>query len=290
MSSSQPANGEFVLSSASYGKSAVRLVKVDREGAQHILHDLTIEIKLEGDFAAAFAEGDNSQLLATDTMRNTVYALAQSHQFDNIELFGSTLARHFLENGPTVIRAHVRITEYPWSRISAGGQPHDHAFTRDAGERVAVVQATADGTTIDAGIDNLLILKTTNSGWENFVRDQYTTLPDTNDRILATLLTATWRYNAAAHDFSRLWPRIRAQILETFTDHYSPSVQNTLYRMGKAVLETFPEVERISFSLPNKHHLLFNLQPFGLENANQIFHVTSDPYGLIEGTVERLNG
>lgn len=283
----QTAHGAFVVSSARYGKSAVRLVKVDRNSLQHTLHDLNVEVALEGDFTVAYAEGDNRQLLATDTMRNTVYALAQSHALESIESFATTLARHFQQHGPTVSKATVRITEFPWSRISANNQPHDHAFTRDAGERIAEIQATADGITVEAGIDNLLILKTTNSGWEDFYRDEYTTLPDTNDRILATMLTATWHYNQTPQDFNQLWQNVRTQILETFTDHYSPSVQNTLYRMGTAVLERFPEVERIHFTLPNKHHIVFNLQPFGLQNTNQIFQVTSDPYGLIEGTVKR---
>lgn len=275
------------LTAARYGKSAVRLVKVDRSGATHTLHDLNVEIALEGDFAAAYVDGDNSQLLATDTMRNTVYAFAHSHTLEHVETFAVDLARHFLDHGPTVSGVSIDITHYPWSRITAHGQPHEHAFTRDSGERTVQVHASANDIQIEAGINNLLILKTTNSGWEHFYRDQYTTLPDTHDRILATMLSATWRYNETAHDFNHLWQGVRAQILETFTDHYSPSVQNTLYRMGQAVLQAFPEVERIHFTLPNKHHILFNLQPFGLENTNQIFQVTSDPYGLIEGTVER---
>jgi urate oxidase len=278
----------IILGATSYGKSAVRLVKVTRHEGRHDLCDLNVDIALEGDFAAAYTGGDNTRLLATDTMRNTVYALAKDHPIDSIESFGIALARHFLAAGPTVTAARVRIVEYPWSRIEAGGAPHEHAFTRDAGERVATVSATGGEVRVEAGIDNLLILKTTNSGWVNFHRDAYTTLPDADDRILATSLTAIWSYDAAEGlDYSALWRGVRGRILETFTDHYSPSVQNTLYRMGRAVLEAFPEVRKIHFTLPNKHHLLFNLAPFGLENPNQIFHVTSDPYGLIEGTVER---
>ncbi len=277
----------IVLGSTSYGKSMVRMVKVIRGADRHELRDLNVDIALEGDFTAAYTSGDNTKLLATDTMRNTVYALAKDESFDAIESFGITLARHFLAAGPTVTKARVRITEYPWSRIQVDGRPHEHAFSRDSSERTAVITATSEGITVEAGIDNLFILKTTNSGWENFARDQYTTLPDANDRIFATMLTATWTYNTSTADFNLLWQRVRARILETFTDHYSPSVQNTLYRMGAAVLEATPEVQKIHFSLPNKHHLLFNLQPFGRENNNEIFHVTSDPYGLIEGTVER---
>lgn len=281
-------SGSIVLGATSYGKSAVRLVKVERDAARHILHDLNVDIALSGDFGAAYTSGDNTRLLATDTMRNTVYALAKDHPLDSIESFGLALARHFLKAGPAVSGVRVAITEYPWARIAAGGGEHDHAFTRGAGERTALVSLADDAAEVSAGVDNLLILKTTNSGWEDFYRDQYTTLPDANDRILATMLTATWSYGPAADlPFSALWGDIRARILETFTDHYSPSVQNTLYRMGKAVLEAFPAVQKIHFSLPNKHHLLFNLKQFGLENKNEVFQVSSDPYGLIEGTVER---
>ncbi len=283
-----PETGITALGTTTYGKSAIRMVKVDRSTARHVLHDLNVDIALTGDFSAAYEGDDNTQLLATDTMRNTVYALAKDHPLDSIEAFGLVLFRHFMETGPTVEHVRIAVTEYPWARITAGGSEHDHAFTRDAGERTAVVSGSADAFDISAGINDLLILKTTNSGWEKFYQDQYTVLPDTNDRILATMLTATWSYGAATDlDFTALWNGVRGQILETFTDHYSPSVQNTLYRMGKAVLEAFPAVQKIYFKLPNKHHLLFNLKQFGIENANEIFQVTVDPYGLIEGTVER---
>lgn len=277
----------IALGATSYGKSAVRLVKVDRGAERHEIHDLSVDVQLEGDFAASYTGSDNTQMMATDTMRNAVYALAKGHALQSIEAFGLDLARHYLAAGPTVTAATVRIVEHPWARIPVGGAPHAHSFTREAGERVAIVRLDASGATVQAGVDSLLILKTTESGWVDFHRDAFTTLPDAADRILATSLTATWTYDGAGHDYTALWHGVRARILETFTDHYSPSVQNTLYRMGRAVLEAFPSVRRISFALPNKHHLPFNLAPFGLENPNEIFQVTSDPYGFIQGTVER---
>lgn len=278
----------IVLGPTSYGKSAVRLLKVSREANGHYIHDLSIDISLEGDFTAAYTGDDNQALLATDTMRNVVYALAKQHPLDSIEAFALVLARHFLAAGPTVERARVRVSEYPWHRIQSLGVAHPHSFVRDAGEHTALVVVGANELEITAGVDNLLILKTTASGWQNFHRDEYTTLPDSDERILATMLTASWSYGARHDlDFTGLWAPIRDRILETFTDHYSPSVQNTLYRMGRAVLESFPEVQRVRLTLPNKHHLLVDLAPFGLENRNEIFHVTSEPYGLIEGVVER---
>lgn len=270
-----------------YGKAEVRLVKVTRKPEHHEVHDLTVTVALEGDFGAAYMRGDNTGLLATDTMRNTIYALAQDHALQSVEEFGRTLVQHFLQAAPTVTRVRVQLIEYPWDRILVDGRPHEHSFVRGAGERTATVTGTATETQIEAGIDNLLVLKTTNSGWEGYLVDKYTTLPETNDRILATIVTAVWSYGAADLDYTRSWHGVRDTVLATFTDHYSPSMQNTLYRMGKAVLERFPAVEWIRFSFPNKHHLLFDLSRFGRENHNEVFHATSEPYGLIEGTVKR---
>jgi urate oxidase len=277
-----------VLGQNDYGKSEIRLVKVVRGVDPHELRDLTVDVVLEGDFEAAHLRGDNTGLLATDTMRNTVYALAKDYLTGSIEEFGSVLVNHFLDAGPTVEHARVRIVEHPWNRIQVDGRGHEHSFVRDSGERTAVVRGDPDGSRAESGIDDLLVLKTTNSGFEGFLRERYTTLPETDDRILATMITASWLYgDTTGLDFDGLWRGVRQRILETFTDHYSPSVQDTLYRMGKAVLEGFPEVEKIHFSLPNKHHLLYDLGRFGMENNNEIFHATSEPYGLIEGTVER---
>jgi urate oxidase len=274
-----------VLGANNYGKSEVRLVKVDRGADRHELHDLTVDVALSGEFEAAHLRGDNTGLLATDTMRNTVYALARQDPIESPESFASVLVRHFLEAGQSVTSARVRIVEHPWTRLGS----HPHAFERAAGgQHVATV--TGDGTdvTVEAGIDDLLVLKTTGSGWEGYLHEQYTSLKETADRIMATVVSARWTYPRAAQlDFARVWESVRATVLEAFGDHHSPSVQFTLHRMGEAVLEAHPDVERIHFSLPNKHHLLYDLSRFGLDNPNEIFHATSEPYGLIEGTVER---
>jgi urate oxidase len=278
----------IVLSEASYGKAEVRLVKVSRRPDGHELRDLTVAVALEGDFDAAYVGGDNTGLLATDTMRNTVYALAKEHPVDDIESFGRLLVEHFLAAGPGVTSARVRIVEHPWVRLEVGGRQHEHAFQRGAGgDRVGTVFGDGGEPRVEAGIDDLLVLKTTGSGWAGFLRNRYTSLAETSDRILATIITARWSYRGQDVNFGASWRGVRQTILEAFSDHYSPSVQFTLHHMGKAVLVARPEVERISFSLPNKHHLLFDLQPFGLENENEIFQATNEPYGLIEGTVER---
>ena len=279
----------IVLSHSGYGKSEIRLVKVTRRPDGHDLRDLTVDVGLEGDFDAAYVDADNTGLLATDTMRNMVYALAKEHLIEDIESFGRRLVDHFFAAGPGVTRARVHIVEHPWARLEVGGRPHEHAFQRGSGgNRVATVVGDGGEPQVEAGIDDLFVLKTTGSGWEGFLRDRYTSLAETSDRILATIITARWAYRVRDVDFGASWYGVRDTILESFSDHYSPSVQFTLHHMGKAVLEARPEVDRISFSLPNKHHLLYDLARFGLDNENEIFHVTSEPYGVIEGTVERF--
>ncbi|CAA9393587.1 MAG: Uricase (urate oxidase) [uncultured Rubrobacteraceae bacterium] len=278
----------IVLGGNNYGKSEVRLFKVKRDTAVHEVWDLDVRVVLEGDFDAAHYHGDNSGLLATDTMRNTVYALAKDHLTGSIEGFGLALVDHFLEAGPTVTACRVEITQFRWRRIEADGQPHDHSFVRERGERKAYVRGDATGAReVEAGIDDVYVLKTTNSGWEGFHRDRFTTLPDTDDRVLATIVTAKWEYESPDADFDRLWNGVMESTLKTFTDHYSPSVQSTLYRMGRAVLEEFPEIRRIWCSFPNVHHIAYDLERFGIENNGEILHATQDPYGQIEGWVER---
>lgn len=286
--SKQAARRNIVLGQNNYGKSNVRLVKVVRDTARHELRDVTVDVALEGNFESAHVKSDNTGLLATDTMRNTVYALAKDKLTKDVESFGIALVNHFLEVGPLVERARVRLVEHPWGRIEVSGRGHDHSFVRGSGERIAKVAGDGDGVKVEAGLDNVLVLKTTNSGFEGYLKEQYTILPETDDRILATVVAANWSYgNSVELDFDRLWHGVKEQILATFTDHYSPSVQNTLYRMGEAVLGKYPEIEKIHVSLAEKHHLLYDLSRFGTENGGEIFHATSEPYALIEGTVER---
>jgi urate oxidase len=270
----------MAMGQSNYGKSGIRLVKLVRGPDRHELRDLTVDVSLEGDFDAVHTAGDNAGLPATDTMRNVVYALARGHDIEDIETFGLALVDHFLGAAPRVTGARVRIAQHPWERLGA----HPHAFQRGSGGRRV---ATVTGESIEAGIEDLTVLKTTESGFEGFHRDRFTTLEDTTDRILATAVAATWTYRDRQADFGRVWHGAREVILRTFSDHYSPSVQYTLHRMGEAVLSAHPEIERIRFSLPNRHHLLVDLSPFGVPNDGEIFHATTEPYGLIEGTVER---
>ena len=273
------------LTGTAYGKSAVRLVKVDRRTRRHVLRDVTVDVRLEGDQAAVHLRGDNHDLLATDTMRNTVYVLARDHELADIEDFGLALAERFLA-APRVERATVSLVEHPWERID-DARPclHPRGRWRAHGGGRALLAARA--ARVRAGVSGLDVLKTTGSGFEGFLRDELTTLPETDDRILATTVAAEWDYAGTGLAWTRLWEAVRDRLLTTFTDHYSPSVQHTLYRMGRAVLDGVPEVVRIALELPNRHHLLVDLEPFGLRNENTVFHVTSEPYGLMRGTLER---
>jgi urate oxidase len=268
-----------------YGKSEVRLVKLERGPERHELRDLTVDVMLEGEYEAVHTEGDNTGLVATDTMRNVVYALAAERRLDSLPDFAAALVDHFLAH-PRVTGALARLREHPWQRLAAGDHPH--AWQRGAGgTRIEEVRADPGGRGHSAGIEELLLLRSSGSAFEGFDRDRYTTLPETDDRILATVVTAGWEYVDGARDLEAAWARVRDRLLEAFVDHHSPSVQFTLHRMGEAVIEAHPEIERIHLSLPNRHHLPFDVSPFGMEDRGEVFHATTEPFGLIEATVER---
>jgi urate oxidase len=273
----------------SYGKSAIRLVKVDRHVTPHRVRDLTIAIALEGDFAASYVEGDNSAVIATDTMKNTAYALAGEHLTGAIELYGLALAEHFLGDRQ-VERARISIDEHAWRPI--GGSPD--AFTRDgSATRTMRLLFGRGATELRAGIADLTVMKTTRSAFEGFPRDRYTTLRDTADRIMATKVTATWAYDAGVFDlkvpidFDALWVAIRATFLDVMADHHSVSVQASIWIVGKAILERHPEVAEVSMSLPNLHHWTVDLSPFGIDNDREVYISTTEPHGLIEATIRR---
>jgi urate oxidase len=277
-----------MLSDNSYGKSGIRLVKVTRRPDRHELVDLTIAVRFEGEFDAAHVSGDNARVLPTDTMKNTVYAIAADHALESAERFGLELAAHFLARGAEVSRVTVTLTEHLWEPLAVGGHPHPHSFRSVGPERrTASVSVSRGQTTVEAGIEGLLVLKSAGSAFSGFRRDPLTTLAETRDRIFATSVAASWRYAEADMNYRVLRAAVRGTLLETFAEHASESVQHTLHAMGEAVLARHSEVAEIRISLPNKHHLPVDLRPFGLENRNEIFVATEEPYGLIEGTLKR---
>jgi urate oxidase len=271
----------------SYGKSAIRLVKVDRTGPARRVRDLTIDISLVGDFAASYSAGDNAGVIATDTMKNTAYALASEHLTGPIEGFGLVLARHFLDE-PQVARAMVSIREVAWLPIGASPD----AFTRDGSStRTARISVGRGGAEIHAGIADLAVMKTADSAFSGFPRDRFTTLKETDDRIMATAVTAEWRYvTGDQRDFDAAFEGVRTTFLDAFGHHHSESVQHSIWVIGKAILEQHAEVEEVSMSLPNLHHWTVDLSPFGIENDREVFVATKEPHGLIEATIRRSEG
>ncbi len=277
-----------VLSQDRYGKAEIRLLHVDRRGPRPEITDLNVTVTLAGDMAATYLTGDNSGVLTTDAQKNTVYALARDG-VRPVEEFALRLARHFTKIG-TVDRAQVRIEEYGWRRIDAGGTPHPHSFERLAGIRIASACVHGDGRAeVVAGVDDLIVLKSTGSEFHGFLEDPYTTLAPTDDRILATAVAAGWRMAAAEADWAECFRGARAALAEAFAVTHSLSLQQTLHAMGQAVLAARPEVCEVRLALPNKHHFLVDLAPFGLDNPGEVFYAADRPYGLIEGTVSRAD-
>ncbi len=272
------------LGPSSYGKSAIRLVKVDRDATQHRVRDLTVAIGLQGDFDSSYVDGNNAGVIATDTMKNTVYALAGEHLVGPIEAFAMALGRHFAAE-PQVTTATVSIDEHHWARLGDGPD----AFYRDGSmTRTATAAVGRNGPTVRAGIRDLAVMKTGKSAFAGFPRDRFTTLKDTDDRIMATKVTTSWRYAAdRAIDYDSLFEGVRSTFLDVFAEHHSKSVQASIWIVGKAVLERHHELDEISMSMPNLHHWTVDLSPFGIENDRQIFVSTTEPHGLIEATVRR---
>ena len=279
-----------ILAHNSYGKSDVRLTKVVRNGSRHELFEINANIQFEGDFAAAYLEGDNRKVVATDSIKNTVYVLAKENAFDSVEQFAVILARHFLATYAQVSAARVELTQSAWQRITVDGKPHDHAFT-SAGPQFRYALAKLDRSgqqpSLAGGVRGLLVLKTTASEWSDFVTDRYRTLKDTSDRIMASKVEADWIYNTTTGDFSSFAKAIDNAILTTFATRHSLGVQQTIQHMGEAALAACPAIDSISFELPNLHRIPFNLEPFGLKFENDIFVATDEPFGLIKATITR---
>lgn len=263
-------------------------MQVLRSSERHSLRDLTVAIRFEGDYDTSFTDGDNSHVFPTDTMKNTVYGLAARDAVKEPEAFGVRLGRHFLERNPRLHSVRINLTDHAWKHVTIGGREHGQTFMRRGPDvRTAAVQVNRNGSMVGAGVDDLVILKTANSAFAAFPRDEYTTLPETLDRLLATSLTATWHYRNLDIDFDASWQMVRKTLLEAFAEHESASVQHTLYAMAQTVLDTNGDVSAIRLVMPNRHHLPFDVSRFGLQNRNEIFVATEEPFGLIEATITR---
>lgn len=274
---------KVVLGDNQFGKAENHVVRVTKNGDRHSIEDLTVVSQLHGDFEAAYYEGDNGHVVPTDTQKNTVFAFAKDG-IGSPEEFLIRLGRHFTSEFDWVSGGRWAARQATWDRIN----DHDHSFVRSGREtRTSVVKIDGDRTWVISGLQDLAVLKSTESGFVGYPVDKYTTLAETTDRILATSVTARWLYNTTDVDWNASYDSIRDTLLETFTNHYSRALQETQYLMGKAVIEKHPEVAEIKFSMPNLHHFVVDLEPFGLENPNEVFYAAHSPYGLIEGTLRR---
>lgn len=272
-----------------YGKSRVRVVRVTRNPDGHDLREWTVQILLQGDFESCFKDGDNSQILPTDTMKNTVYSLARKSGAAAIEDFAKEIVDFLLSRNPQVSQAEVEIAETAWGRLQTGGSPHPTTFAQGSAERqtTKVMRAQNQEFSLSAGLENLIIMKTALSAFEGYLRDSLTTLPPMADRLFGTALRASWNYGPVAIDFQMMRARIREILLAAFAAHDSKSVQHTLYAMGEAVLKEVAEVSEIQLVMPNLHCLLVDLGRFGQDNPNQIFVPINEPHGYIEARLCR---
>jgi urate oxidase len=279
---------KFILGDNQYGKAETHLVRVTRNGERHEIKDLVVSIALAGDFEASHVAGDNSNVVPTDTQKNTVFAFAKEAPVGESEEFALRLARHFARDFESVGRARVTVEERGWSRIDVGGRSHPHAFVGAAAEkRLTTVTGAKDGAWVVSGLSDLVLLKSTGSEFWGYPKDRYTTLEETRDRVLSTGVLARWRYGSLEVDWAAAFAGARAALIEAFAAKHSLALQQTLYAMGSAALEACREIVEIRLSLTNRHHIAVDLSPFGLENENEVFYASDRPYGLIEGTVTR---
>ena len=278
----------IVMGPNQYGKAEVRLVAVTKDTERHSIKDLNVSTALRGEFHETHLSGDNSHVLPTDTQKNTVYAFAKQQPVGEIEDFALRLGRHFVASQGPVHGARVLIEEYAWERIPVGGSGHDHAFSRASEEkRTTAVTIEGDEAHVVSGLTDLVVLKSTGSEFWGYPRDEYTTLQETEDRVLATAVTARWRYLRTDLDWGKSFEAVRATMLEAFATTHSYALQQSLHQMGKRVLEDHPEIAEVRLSLPNKHHFKVDLSFCGLDNDNEVFFAADRPYGLIEGVVTR---
>ena len=279
----------IVLGPNQYGKAEVRLVHIDRSSPVHRIKDVNVTSQLMGDFTETHSTGDNSAVIATDTQKNTVYGLARRHGVGAIEDFALLMARNFVDKYDWITGARQEVEEYAWERIvAADGTPHDHSFVKGGSEvRTTVVTKVGPAETVISGVTGLVMLKGTGSEFHGFPDVEFTSLVETDDRIMATSVTARWRYSGTDVDWDKTFAGVRSIMLDKFAAVHSLSLQQTLYAMGSAVLEAYPEIAEMRLSMPNKHHFLVDMSQWGLDNPNEVWYAADRPYGLIEASILR---
>ncbi|MCU1410834.1 MAG: urate oxidase [Rhodoglobus sp.] len=283
----------IILGDNQYGKAESRVVRIVRDTARHEIHDLNVTTALRGPFAPAYLVGDQSNVLPTDTQKNTAFAYAKSAGIRSIEEYGLALARHFVNDVEPAEGARIEIEEFAWTRAVIDGVEHDHTWTRTGAEtRTAAITVDATGEYVIGGFKDLVILKSTGSEFAGFLKDEYTTLPETHDRVMATSLVAKWRFDSASFDgtdvdWNAVYPKVKSIMVREFATLQSLALQQTLWQMGRAVIEEIPSIVEVRLTAPNKHHFVVDLSPFGLDNPGEVFIAADRPYGLIEAQVLR---
>ena len=277
------------LAENSYGESNIRLLRLARQEGRDDVKDLTLTIRFDGDFEAAHRKGDNRKIVPGDTVKNTVYALARQHSMETAEDFALHLIEHFLTYNPQIATVRIETAENVWARLPHGGKPHPSAFARAGGERrTALLTGTRETTSIRSGVDGLVVMKTSDAAFDNFLREPYTTLPADSDRILGAMIQADWLYAKEEDiEFGPVWHGVRQMLVEVFAEHKSKSLQHTLYAMGEAVLNNFTNVEEIHLSSPEKHLNLVDLTPLGMDNPGTVFLPLDASYGTAEATLKK---
>ncbi|BBZ27137.1 uricase [Mycolicibacterium madagascariense] len=279
---------EIILGTNQYGKAENRIVRIYRDTPRHEIHDVNVSTCLRGDFSAAYLAGDQSEVLPTDTQKQTAYAYAKEKGLTSIEDYGLALARHFVHDVAPVQGARIEIDEYAWQRAVVDGAEHDHTWIRTGQEvRTAAITVDAEGEWVVGGLKDMTILKSTGSEFADFLTDPYTILEPTHDRVMATSLTAQWRYASTDLDWEATYEGVKTQLVKQFAVVQSLALQQTLFEMGKAVLETYPTIAEVRLAAPNKHHFVYDLSPFGVENHREVFNADDRPYGFIQATVTR---
>jgi urate oxidase len=278
----------IILGNTQYGKAENHVVRIYRDSPRHEIRDISVSTCLRGDFSAAYLAGDQSDVLPTDTQKQTAYAYAKEKGLASIENYGLELARHFVDDIGPVQGARIEIDEFAWRRVVVDGVEHDHTWIRTGQEtRTAAVTVEGEGEWVVGGLKDLVILKSTGSEFAGFLTDPYTVLEPTHDRVMATSLVAQWRFTSTDIDWDAVYTGVKNEMVKQFAVVHSLALQQTLYEMGKAVLEQYPVIAEVRLSAPNKHHFRYDLSRFGLENNNEVFHAADRPYGLIQATVTR---
>ncbi|GAB4241278.1 MAG: urate oxidase [Candidatus Methylacidiphilales bacterium] len=276
------------LLTQSYGKQRVRFLRTVRHPDRHEVLEIKAGIALDGDFSRAYLADDNSQVVATDTMKNTLMVLGYTFTGTSPEAFALYVRDHFLGKYPHVTSIRLDLEQAPWSRCNLAGKPHPHTFQFSGPTRTVSLHATRDSLTLQGGLKDWRIMKTTGSGFVGFPRDEFTTLPETDDRILATEATISWTYGPGSADYETIHERVLPAMLHIFAETYSPSVQRTLFLMGEAALAAAPELATITLALPNKHYLPINYAAFGLPAQQTLCWLpTDEPHGQIQATMSR---